>query len=58
MSNVDSPTTGDLQTALKNAVELLNRDPALAQEQAAEILKIDRKTLRNKLKQFEIGEDG
>jgi len=29
---------GDLQTALRNAVELLARDPRLAQEQATEIL--------------------
>ena len=31
---------GDLQTALGHAVTLLNRDPALAQEQVSEILKI------------------
>ena len=40
MSNIDKVNRGDLQTALKNAVELLTRDPALAQEQASEILKI------------------
>ncbi len=31
---------GDLQTALKNAVDLLAHDPGLAQEQAQEILKV------------------
>jgi tetratricopeptide (TPR) repeat protein len=31
---------GDLATAYKNAVDLLSKDPALAQEQANEILKI------------------
>ena len=39
MSNIDKVNRGDLQTALKNAVELLTRDPVLAQEQASEILK-------------------
>lgn len=31
---------GDLQTALKNAAELLTHDPRLAEEQASEILKV------------------
>ena len=39
MSNTNEANKGDLQTALKNAVELLTRDPALAQEQVSEILK-------------------
>ena len=40
MSNINKANKGDLQTALKHAVELLTRDPALAKEQASEILRI------------------
>jgi len=40
MSNSNEFEQGDLQTALGHAVALLNRDPALAQEQASEILRI------------------
>ncbi len=39
MSTNNDFETGDLQTALRHAVTLLNRDPALAQEQVSEILK-------------------
>jgi len=38
MQETNKSNRGDLQTALRNAVELLARDPRLAQEQAAEIL--------------------
>jgi tetratricopeptide (TPR) repeat protein len=38
MSQTNKPNRGDLQTALTNAVELLARDPRLAQDQASEIL--------------------
>ena len=40
MSMTNETNKGDLQTALKNALELLARDPHLAQEQAEEILKV------------------
>ena len=38
MPETNKSKRGDLQTALRNAVELLARDPRLAQQQAAEIL--------------------
>ena len=40
MSMVDKTDSGDLQTALKNAADLLAHDPRLAEEQAHEILKV------------------
>src|SRR5210317_2012773 len=40
MPTDDKNSRGDLQTALKNAAELLKHDPRLAQEQAEEILKV------------------
>ena len=40
MSTSNEFEKGDLQTALGHAVTLLSRDPALAQEQVSEILKI------------------
>ena len=40
MSTTNDFEKGDLQTALRHAVDLLHRDPALAQEQVNEILKI------------------
>ncbi len=40
MSRDNRTNSGDLQTALKNATDLLKHDPRLAQEQAHEILKI------------------
>jgi len=40
MSMVDGNDSGDLQTALKNAADLLAHDPRLAEEQAHEILKV------------------
>ena len=40
MSSTNQSQTGDLQTALGNALELLNRDAALAREQAEEILRV------------------
>jgi len=40
MSVVDKADSGDLQTALKNAADLLAHDPRLAEEQAHEILKV------------------
>jgi len=40
MSVVNKTANGDLQTALKNAADLLAHDPRLAQEQAHEILKV------------------
>ena len=40
MSMVDRPGSGDLQTALKNAADLLAQDPRLAEEQVHEILKV------------------
>ena len=40
MSMANKTTSGDLQSALKNATELLGHDPRLAQEQAEEILKV------------------
>lgn len=40
MSIVDSTDRGDLQAALKNAADLLDHDPQLAEEQAHEILKV------------------
>ncbi len=40
MATTDQTAKGDLQTALGNAVELLRRDPALAREQAEEILRV------------------
>jgi tetratricopeptide (TPR) repeat protein len=40
MSKIDKTNSGDLQTALKNATDLLAHDPRLAQEQADEILKV------------------
>jgi tetratricopeptide (TPR) repeat protein len=40
MSMAKKPNGGDLQTALKNATDLLAHDPRLAQEQAQEILKV------------------
>ena len=39
MSLDNKTNSGDLQTALKNATDLLAHDPRLAQEQADEILK-------------------
>jgi len=38
MKIIDKTSQGDLQTALDNAVDLLRRNPALAREQAEEIL--------------------
>jgi len=40
MANVNQQPSGDVQTALKHAVSLLNRDPVLARGQAEEILKV------------------
>jgi len=40
MTLTDETFRGDLQTALGNAMELLRHDPALAKEQAEEILKV------------------
>ncbi len=40
MSMVDTTDSGDLQTALKNAADLLDHDPRLAEQQAHEILKV------------------
>ena len=40
MSITNRSDSGDLQTALKNATDLLTHDPRLAEEQALEILKI------------------
>lgn len=40
MSSTNEIRSGDLQTALGNALELLNRDAGLAREQAEEILKV------------------
>jgi len=40
MSMADRIDRGDLQTALKNAADLLAHDPQLAEEQAHEILKV------------------
>jgi len=40
MSSTNETRSGDLQTALGNALELLNRDAGLAREQAEEILKV------------------
>jgi len=40
MSMVDKTDSGDLQTALKNAADLLAHDARLAEEQAHEILKV------------------
>lgn len=40
MSMADRTDSGDLQTALKNAADLLAHDPRLAEEQAHEILKV------------------
>ncbi len=40
MSMTNKPASGDLQTALRNAANLLAHDPLLAAEQAREILKI------------------
>ena len=40
MSMTNETSKGDLQTALKNALGLLARDPGLAQEQVEEILKV------------------
>jgi tetratricopeptide (TPR) repeat protein len=40
MSKADRTDHGDLQTALKNAADLLAHDPNLAEEQAHEILKV------------------
>ena len=48
MSTSNKIEKGDLQTALGHAVSLLNRDPALAQEQATEILKVYPDTLKAK----------
>jgi len=38
--NTNKTSNGDLQTALKNATDLLAHDPQLAQEQVEEILKV------------------
>ena len=46
MSITEQNNRGDLQTALANALELLRRDPALAREQAEEILKVYPGTMR------------
>ncbi len=40
MTMTDESETGDLQTALKNAGDLLSHDPRLAQEQVFEILRV------------------
>jgi len=40
MSSTNENHSGDLQTALGNALELLKRDAGLAREQAEEILKV------------------
>ncbi len=40
MATVTPQASGDLQTALQHAVALLQKDPALAAEQAREILKV------------------
>ena len=40
MSTPNSTDRGDLQTALKNAADLLDHDPRLAEEQAQEILRV------------------
>jgi hypothetical protein len=40
--------SGDLQTALKNAADLLAHDPRLAEEQVHEILKVYPDTLKAK----------
>ncbi len=40
MLNTGNTDNGDLQTAFKNAVDLLGHDPRLAQEQVREILKV------------------
>ena len=48
MSNTTRTENGDLQTALKHAVDLLSHDPRLAQEQAQEILKVYPDTLKAK----------
>jgi tetratricopeptide (TPR) repeat protein len=40
MSDTQDTDRGDLQTALKNATDLLARDPLLAEEQAREILSV------------------
>ena len=49
MSIADKNDRGDLQTALRNASELLARDPRLAEEQAREILKAYPDTVEAKL---------
>ena len=49
MSIADRNDRGDLQTALRNASELLAHDPRLAEEQAQEILKVYPDTLEAKL---------
>ncbi|MCH8058811.1 MAG: tetratricopeptide repeat protein, partial [Proteobacteria bacterium] len=48
MSMVNRNDNGDLQTALKNAADLLAHDPRLAEEQVHEILKLHPDTLEAK----------
>ena len=48
MSITTKTDSGDLQTALRHAVDLLVHDPRLAQEQAQEILKVYPDTLKAK----------
>ena len=48
MSMAHRTDSGDLQTALKNAADLLRHDPRLAQEQVLEILKLYPDTLEAK----------
>jgi len=48
MSATDKNANGDLQTALRNATNLLDHDPGLAQEQVDEILKVYPDTIEAK----------
>ena len=48
MSMVNRNDNGDLQTALKNAADLLHHDPGLAEEQVHEVLKVYPDTLKAK----------
>jgi len=48
MSNTHTTANGDLQTALKNALDLLAFDPVLAGEQAQEILNVYPDTIKAK----------
>ncbi len=48
MSMVNQSNSGDLQTALRNAADLLAHDPSLAEEQVHEILKVNPGTVEAK----------